>query len=264
MGDPSAGVRQDRPMLVFTDESGAVVLIEDDLAQALGYDNPDDAVGDPLAATLGLAPSDAETLLKQISTTGSARHRLAQVRSHRTGRSWWVMLSGSASAAAGRFIGADITVAPPTLPPSADDLDHRHNLEQMAEMVRTRLRNGGGPAISEEKESELRSYFAARMLAIYILIVRMGGRSLGETLEEKVRRLNRESGWSMDMRRGRLTFGEAGLRPEACRAIAQVGLAYAVSVTSKRLVAKELAELDVNFGRSIVDRATQYGLRRDL
>ena len=58
---PSAGIRQDRPMLVFTDESGAVVLIEDDLAQALGYDNPDDAVGDPLAATLGLATGQAVT-----------------------------------------------------------------------------------------------------------------------------------------------------------------------------------------------------------
>jgi hypothetical protein len=134
----------------------------------------------------------------------------------------------------------------------------------MAELVRSRLRNGGGPAISEEKESELRSYFAARMLAIYVLIVRMGGRSLGETLEEKVRRLSRERGWSMDMRRGRLTFGEAGPRPEAWRETMQAAQAYAVSVTSKRLVARELAELDVNFSRTSVQRATQYGLRMDL
>jgi len=96
----------DRSMLVFTDERGAVVLIEDDLARALGFDNPDDAVGDPLAATLGLATTDADNLLKEISTTGRARHRLAQVRNQRTGRSWWVMVSGSAAAAEGRFIGA--------------------------------------------------------------------------------------------------------------------------------------------------------------
>jgi len=264
MGDPSAGLRQDQPMLVFTDESGAVILIEDDLARALGYDNPDDAIGDPLAAALGMATSDAETLLKEISTTGRARHRLAQLRSHRSGRSWWVLLSGSAPASAGRFIGADITVTPPTLPLSADDLDHRHNLEQMAEMVRSRLRNGSGPVLSQEKENELRSYFAARMLAIYILIVRMGGLSLGEALEEKIRSLNRERAWSMDMRRGRLTFGEASLRPDRCQEISQVALAYAISVTSKRLVARELAELDVNFSPTTVQRATLYGLRKDL
>ncbi len=254
----------DRPMLVFTDERGAVVLIEDELARALGFDNPDDAVGDPLAMTLGLATADADRLLQEISTTGRARHRLAQVQNQGTGRSWWVMLSGSAATAEGRFIGADITLIPPTSAVSADNLDHRHNLEQMAELVRSRLRNGAGPVISGEKESELRSYFAARMLAIYVLVVRMAGRSLGETLEEKVRRLNRERGWSMDMRRGRLTFGEAILRSEVCREMTQVALAYAVSVTSKRIVARELAELDVNFSRTTVQRATLYGLRPDL
>jgi hypothetical protein len=134
----------------------------------------------------------------------------------------------------------------------------------MAEMVRGRLRNGSGPVLSQEKESELRSYFAARMLAIYILIVRMGGRSLGEALEEKIRRLNRERAWSMDMRLGRLTFGEASLQPDRCQEISQVALAYAISVTSKRLVARELAELDVNFSPTTVQRATHYGLRKDL
>ena len=68
----------------------------------------------------------------------------------------------------------------------------------------------------------------------------------------------------MDMNRGRLSFGEGDLRPEACREIARVALAYAVRVTSKRLVARELAELDVNFSRSTVHRAAQYGLQGDL
>ena len=264
MGDPSAGLRQDQPMLVFTDESGAVILIEDDLARALGYDNPDDAIGDPLAAALGMATSDAETLLEEIATGGSAKYRLAQIRNRRTGRSWWTFLSGSAPAAAGRFIGADITVTPPSSSLPAEDLDHRQNLERMAAMVRSRMSNEGGPVLSEEKEIELRSYFAARMLAIHVLIVRLGGRSLGEALEQKVRRLSQERGWPIDMNRGRLSFGEADLRPEACREIAQVALGYAVRVTSKRLVARELAELDVNFSPSTVRRATQFGLRGDI
>ena len=107
------------------------------------------------------------------------------------------MMGGSQSgsslmAAEGRFIGADLMVTHPTSSLPAEDLDHRHNLERMAAMVRSRLRDGAGTVISEQKEIELKSYFAARMLAIYVLIVRMGGRSLGETLEQKVRRLNQE------------------------------------------------------------------------
>jgi hypothetical protein len=68
----------------------------------------------------------------------------------------------------------------------------------------------------------------------------------------------------MDMRLGRLTFGEASLQPDRCQEISQVALAYAISVTSKRLVARELAELDVNFSPTTVQRATLYGLRKDL
>jgi len=71
-------------MLVFTDERGAVVLIEDELARALGFDDPDDAVGDPLAATLGLAAAEAEALLNEISASGGSRYRLAQLRNQRT------------------------------------------------------------------------------------------------------------------------------------------------------------------------------------
>jgi len=264
MGDPSADARPDRPMFVFTDENGDVVLMEDDLARLLGFDSSELAVGESLAAALGIAASDAGALLKEISTTARAKHRLAQIRNRRTGRSWWTFLSGSAPAAGGRFIGADITITPPTAALPAEDLDHRHNLERMAAMVRSRLSNGHGTGLSEENEIELRSYFAARMLAIYVLIVRMGGRALGETLEQKVRRSNQERGWSIDMNRGRLTFGEAELRPEACREMSQVALEYAVRVTSKRLVTRELSELDVNFSRSTVHRAVQSGLRGDV
>lgn len=264
MGQPEAEPALDRAMLVFTDESGAVVLIEDALARLMGYDDPDDAVGDSLAAALGMPAKEAQALLNEISARGSGRHRLAQIRNRQAGRSWWVLLGGSALVAEGRFLGADITVTPATAHQPADDLDHRDNLQRMAALVRSRMRNGGSPAISEEQELELKSYFAARMLALYILIVRMGGHALGEALEQKVRRLNQARGWPMEMRSGRLTFGEAGLLPQACQEVSHAALAYAVDVTSKRLVAKELGQLDVNFSSPTIQRATQYGIRTDV
>jgi hypothetical protein len=251
-------------MFVFTDETGAVVLIEDDLARLLGLDSAQDAIGDPLAAALGLATVDAEKLLREIAATGTARHRVAEIWNRRTGRRSWVLLGGSAPSAGGGFIGADITVSPVTLSPPAEDLDHRSNLERMAVMVRRRMRNGGGPVMTEEKEIELRSYFAARMLAVYVLIVRMGGRGVGEAFEDRIRQVSRERGWPVDMNRGRLVFGEADLSPELCRQITQVALGYAVQVTSKRIVARELSELDVNFGPTTIQRADHFGLRSSV
>jgi hypothetical protein len=253
-----------RSMFVFTDETGTVVLMEDDLARVLGLASAEDAIGDPLAAALGLATPEAEKLLHEIASTGSARHRLAEVWNRRTGRRSWVLLGGSAPSMPGGFIGADITVSPVTLSPPAEDLDHRASLERMAVMVGRRMRNGGGPAISEEREIELRSYFAARMLAVYVLIVRMGGRPVGEAFEDRIQWISRECGSAIEMKRGRLVFGEAPLAPEVSRKITQAALDYAIQVTSKRLVVRELAELDVNFGQATIQRAAHYGLRGDL
>lgn len=250
-------------MLVYTDEYGGVVLIEDRLAHMLGYDDPDDAVGDPLGAVLGLESGVAEELLRQAAAATVAKLRLARVSNRLTGLAWWVLIGGSAAAAEGRFIGADFTVTPPIPPALILEPDHRAHLEQMAAIVRARVRDGGGVPLPEAKELELRSYVAARMLALYVLVTRMGGRFVGQTLEEKVRRLSREHGWPMDMDRGRLSLGEGELQLEACAKIMRVALAYAVQVTSKRLVYRELAELDVNFSRLTVQRATQYGLRPD-
>jgi hypothetical protein len=264
MGAAPAERALDRPMFVFTDESGAVVLIEDDLARVVGLESPEEAIGDPLAAVLGLSSGDAEKMLGEIGTTGTARHRLAEIRNRRTGRRMWVLLGGSTPSAAAGFLGADIMVSPVTLAPPAEDLDHRHNLERMAEMVRRRMRNGGGPVISEEKEIELRSYFAARMLALYVLIVRMGGRAVGESFEGRIRLVSRELGSAVDMNRGRLTLGVADLSPEVLSQISQVALTHAAQVTSRRLVTRELAELDVNFTPATIQRAAHYGLRGDL
>jgi hypothetical protein len=250
-------------MLVFTDEGGAVVLIEDDLARLLGFADPDEGVGDPLAAVLGLEPGEAAALLEDIALSAPIRNRLVQVRSRQTGRTWWALLHGTATVGEGRFLGADITVTPLLPTDLVDDSDHRTRLEQMAQIARLRTRNGAEPAISSEKEFELRSYFAARMLAIYVLVTRMGGRAVGQMLEEKIRRRCLEQAWSMDMKRGRFEFGAAGFDPEACREIMRVTQEYAVRVTSKRLVRRELAELDVNFSRLTVQRATRFGLRLD-
>jgi hypothetical protein len=264
MSDPSAEPLLDRPMFIFTDENGSVVLMEDDLARVLGLDSPEEAVGDPLAAALGLTPDDAERFLREIAERGSARHRLAEIWNRRSGRRMWVLLGGTAPAIAEGFIGADITVSPVTLSPPVEDLDHRTYLERMALMVRHRMSNGGRPPISEEKDLELRAYVAARLLALYVLIVRMAGRTVGETFENKIRQVSRARSWPIDIQGGRVDLGPDAIRAEAWKELDRLAVDYAMQVTSKRQVSVELAELDVNFGPATIQRAEHLGLRGEL
>jgi hypothetical protein len=253
----------DRPMLVFTDEGGSVVLIEPELARVLGFDDPDDALGDPLASVLGTAADLTRGLLSQIASQGQVQFRLIQARDRRTGHPLPVLFSGWARSAEGKFIGADIALAPPSFSIPADYFSHRDKLEQMAAMVREHVRAGAGPSISGKKEIELRTYVAACMLALYVLIVRMTGRALGATFEGKVRHLTQERGWPISFHNGRLSFAEGALAPEAYRAIMETAVAYAVKVTTKRLVSKELSEIDLNFDEATLHRAAQFGLRTE-
>jgi hypothetical protein len=125
------------------------------------------------------------------------------------------------------------------------------------------MSNEDQPAISEEKELELRTYFAARLLALYVLIVRMAGRDVAHAFEERICGLSRERGWSIEMDGARVRFGVGPPPPEAWEDIDRLALEFAARVTTLRLVGQELAELDVNFGPATIQRAEGLGLRRE-
>jgi len=255
------GPALDRPALLFTDERGRVVLIEDGLARLLGYAQPDDALGDPLETVLGIPPDNAKRVLKEISSKGQMNYHPVEVKDRRSGSLASLLLHGSARYEGGRFIGADITVTPPAFTIPGDYFGHRANLERMAAMVRARMEVGGAPAISEATELELRSYFAARMLAVYVLLVRMGGRSVGQALEERIGRLSQERGFVVGMHGGRVELGPEPLQPRTCQELMQLAVDYAVKVTSLRVVMNELSDLDSGFDQATLERAARFGLR---
>jgi hypothetical protein len=128
---------------------------------------PEEAIGDPLAAALGLATGDAERILREIATTGTARHRLTEIWNRRTGRRMWVLLGGSAPSAAAGFIGADIMVSRSRSPP-VEGLDHQHNLEY-GEMVPVACPVAAGPSSPEESALIV---FRSAHAGVYVLIVR--------------------------------------------------------------------------------------------
>ena len=251
----------DRPALLFTEERGRVVLMEDLLATALGFENPDGALGESLGSVLGLPSDQAAEFIKEIAAAGQMSYRSIQALHRRTGSPLPFLISGTADYGGGRFIGADITLTPPSFSLPTGYFNHRANLERMAEMVRARLQAGATSLISGEKELDLWTYFAARMLAIYVLLSRMGGSGVAQALDDRVGRLARERNCGVEMRAGRIEMRQAGVRPEDLGELARQAFDYAVKVTSLRLVNKELEELDAGFDPATLEVATSFGLR---
>ena len=251
----------DRPALLFTDERGLVVLMEDVLAKTLGFETPDGALGDSLGSVLGLSSNEAGEYLSEIASKGQMTYRSIQAVHRRSKDSLSFLISGTADYGGGRFIGADITLPPPSFSLPSGYFNHRAHLERMADMVRARVKAGSASLISGEKELELWTYLAARMLAIYVLLTRMGGRRVGEALEERVRRLAEKRKWALEMRAGRIDLHQAGLNPEGLAELMKEAVDYAIKVTSLRLVNKELDELDSGFDDATLQVATRYALR---
>jgi len=251
----------DRPALLFTDERGRVVLMEDVLARTLGFENPDGALGEELGSVLGLPSDQTGEFLKEIASKGQMSYRSIQSRHRQSGSLLPFLISGTADYGGGRYIGADITLTPPSFSLPTDYFNHRAHLERMADMVRARLKAGSASLISGEKELELWTYFAARMLAIYVLLTRMGGRAVGQALEDRISRMAQERNWGLEMRAGRIDVPRGGLRPEDLAELMAQAVEYAVKVTSLRLVNKELAELDAGFAEATLSVATRFGMR---
>ena len=251
----------DRPALLFTDERGRVVLIEDVLAQALGFEDPQSALGEDLGSVLGLPSGQAGEFLKEIAASGTMSYRSIQLRHRRSGKPVSFLIAGTADYGGGRYIGADISLTPPSFSLPEGYFNHRANLERMADMVRARLKAGSASLISGEKELELWTYFAARVLAIYVLLTRLGGRAVGQALDDRISRRAQERGWGLKMRGGRIDLPEARPRPEGLAELMKQAIDYAVKVTSLRLVKKELAELDAGFDEATLTLATRFGMR---
>jgi hypothetical protein len=251
----------DRPALLFTDERGRVVLMEDLLARALGFANPDGALGEGLGSVLGLANDVATEFLKEIAAKGKVGYRSIQAQHRPSGNLLPFLISGTADFGGGRYIGADITMTPPSFSLPTGYFDHRANLERMADMVRARLQSGSASLISGERELELWTYFAARMLAIYVLLTRMGGGAVAQALEDRIGRLAQDRKWGVEMHAGRIEMRQAGIRPEDLGELMKQALEYAVKVTSLRLVNKELAELDAGLDAGTLSLATSIGMR---
>ena len=253
----------DRPALLFTDERGRVVLMEDVLARTLGFDNPDGALGEGLGSILGLPSDQAADFLKEIATKGQMSYRSIQALHRQSGSLLPFLISGTADYGGGRYIGADITLTPPSFSLPTDYFNHRAHLERMADMVRARLKAGSASLISGERELELWTYFAARMLAIYVLLARMGGRAVGQALDDRISRTAQERNWGLEMRAGRIDVPQGGLRPEDLADLMKQAVDYSIKVTSLRIVNKELAELDAGFDEATLSVAARFGMRTE-
>lgn len=251
----------DRPYLLFTDEAGRIILLEDGLALFLGFADPEDAVGEPVDRVLGIPKAEAEGLMKELFTRGEVRNRPIQAVSRRTGTAVPLFLSGMTQFVGGRRIGADIAVCGPSYSVPDGYLDHCASLERLARIARTRLQSGAGLPISEARLARLAEYFAARVLALHVLLSRLGGRSLAGALQERLAKLARDRSLGLQIAAGRVAFDAQPLAPETLRLIIEAAVDYAAKVTSLRLVRKELADLDAGFDTAVLEAASRFGLR---
>lgn len=259
MTDPNTGDRFLHPGTLFTDEEGIVILADPHAARLLGYFDVQDMTGEPLYHVLGVSPHDAQQLLNSIKAVHFVQDYRLQITTH-TGQTLELTIEGQAAFVGKRFVGVDIDLIPVEARLSADFMDHRAYLREMADMARQAVDAESGSLLSPEKQTLLHAFFTDAVRSLYLFLARMGGRQIVEIAEARFNQYAGERHWPVRLAHGQVDLPAESIDTRIYRELLALLADYAVDVASVRLVKNEWQKLTRKFDENVVELAREYGL----
>src|SRR5574341_632378 len=104
-------------------------------------------------------------------------------------------------------------------------------------------------------------YFTTQIGAIRVLLARMGGPRVADTLEAALNKRARDNHWPMTISLGEVILDDNRLDGAAYRALLEEALDYAANVIGRRVAQAEMQTVDGHINGETRDVAEQAGLR---
>lgn len=242
--------------LLFTDARGRVVFVDAHFLELLGG-SAGVHVGEPLHRVLGSAQAEISRLLNEVSSAGYAHDVPLTVE--QGGQPRVLYCTGVATYDPnGAFIGADITLREAgSGEPEAAPVTHSDVLQQRIQQITSEAE---GRKTVEDK-TRLALYFTTQIGAIRVLLARMGGPRVADTLEAALNKRARDNHWPMTISLGEVILDDNRLDGAAYRALLEEALDYAANVIGRRVAQAEMQTVDGHINGETRDVAEQAGLR---
>jgi hypothetical protein len=244
------------PALLFTDAWGRVVFVDRNFFHLLGERSVGSLVGEPLYRVLNVERQAISDLLNDVAQAGYVQGRTLRVQDA-SGRSLSLVCSGVATYDdKGTFIGMDVTLHPPEAQRLRETSIH-------GDIIFTRIRQIQAEVEKRrhhQQQMMLQTYFTAHINALYILLGRMAGPRVCNSLQESLNRLASQNGWQVSLSDGIVTI-EGEMEASTYRVLLAEAVSFSVSVVGRRLVAHEMSAVDAQMDARLLEVAEQAAMR---
>jgi hypothetical protein len=248
--------------LVFTDARGRIVFVDNNFLDLLGQNDATSLVGEPLYKILNVAPQKITELIAAIAQTGYIRDRSIEIQALDE-----LLLRVACTGVAtyddqGAFVGADLTLYNDTqlMPSDVQFVDHGDILSARIKEIQDETEKQW----QEEEHLSSLSYFTAQVMAIQVLLGRMGGPRVREMVEILVNQTANQHGWRVQLRGGHITVEEKAIPLDAYAVLMEQVIDYGTSIIGEQAILHEMQEVDIQMTAHEREVAGQAGLRRWL
>lgn len=232
--------------LLFTDINGQVIFVNSHLLQMTNRSESEarSVVGKQVHEVLGIEEEVASHLIADVARIGRVYSR--PLRLHDPSKSPIEVLCTAEATydEKGNCIGADLTLRLAAAP-------------------------GGWavPGFGEEADfdtseiTHLQLYFSSQLDALRVLLIRIGGTRLGQTLERIINETSERNGWNLRVKEGRVEKDMLTTEPSVYHALLAKGVNYAVNVIGPDVVNRQMQAVDDQMGERSLELAKRLGLR---
>ncbi len=238
--------------LIFTDVKGQVVFVDYYFLHLVRCRNADQVIGSPLHETLGINAQLSRQFLKAITRDGFV-HQLPLDIQSATGELIPVLCAGVATYDdRDTLIGIDISLFDPADAELPGTLMTHHQ-----EVIGSHIQGMYLPA-----QSYAQIYVRAQIGGLQILLARMGGPRIRETLNVLLDKLINRHGWPMRIEAGQVAFDDDELDPTIYLTLMTEVARYATNVIGRRMVMQELQTVDGQMDQAAIEAVHPLGLRQ--
>ncbi len=237
--------------LVFTDSHGRVISLHGPLLDLLQLDDPGSLIGKPLHTVLGIELEVAQHLIESTAQQGRVLDWPLEIHLQ-DGESMAVQCASTASLNdKGDFIGADITLHNQQAQPASQ-----------GDSLTVHIQQTQAEAASEEDQDLLRLYVTVQFSTLHVLLARMAGLRVAESLETTINKIAEKRDWPLSVSGDRLLAQQDDISAEAYRVLLSETIRFVANIIGRRTVVAQMRAVDEHMEDRAVEVAQDAGLRR--
>jgi hypothetical protein len=237
--------------LVYTDAHGRVISLHGPLLDLMRLDDPLSLIGKPLHTVLGVDAEFVQELIDSTVLRGGVSDWPLEIYPQ-PGESMAVQWASAASRDdKGAFIGADITLRDRQAQPAS------HNDALTIHIHQTQFKAGSG-----EDQDLLRLYAAVQFSTLHVLLARLAGLRVAESLETTINKIAAKKDWPLSVSGDHLSAQQDHIPGEIYRALLSETIRFVASIIGRRMVVAQMRTVDEHMSDGAVQLAQESGLRR--